>query len=168
MTLAYPHIGGDIGPLGRGSLGNAGGRLAGAMQQVGALARRCLAALVSGPSLARRAAARSAVAAEVRRDLPGADRAIRLASAPMTPADQWTRAVRPLDASAANARAMRELHAAAGKQLCSVDYALDQLIDDLSSIMTVPRAASATVHALRPMGPAEFAAVPPLGAAIAA
>lgn len=156
MTLAYPNTAIDVGAA------HGGGRLDAMIGLAGRLWQRARAA--AGAILVARPAARVAV----RADLPGGDRAIAHASAPMTTAEQWARAIAPLEAATASARAMRDLHSAATKQLNSVDYALEQLIDDLSDILTVPRAPSATVHTLRAVGPAEFASAPQPGAALAA
>lgn len=100
----------------------------------------------------------------VRADLPAGASNIRLADRPMDDTEQWRRTVRSLEAATASARSMRELHTAASRQLDSVDYALDQLFDDLSAIMTVPRAPRASLHELRPLGPVAFSAAPQLHA----
>lgn len=104
--------------------------------------------------------ARIATARPVPADLPGGSAAIRMAATPMTLVEQWQRAVRPLEAATQHAHAMRELHAAAERQLQSVDYALEQLVDDLSDIVTLPRQRLATVHALKPIGTVQFSDAP--------
>lgn len=80
-------------------------------------------------------------------------RSIALPASAMTLQQQWTRAVRPLEAATETARTVTSLHESAGRQLDSVDYALQQLLDDLSAVMPVQRAPRASIHHLQ-AGPA--------------
>ena len=105
-----------------------------------------LAALFRARSKAGRVVPAAAIALALDPALASAARSILQPAVPMSNDDHWRRSVRSLQAADASARAMRELHQAAGRQLDSVDYALQQLLDDLSAVMSVPRAPLASVH----------------------
>jgi hypothetical protein len=77
-------------------------------------------------------------------------RALPRAAHRLTLDDQWSRLIdlisRPIERTSAG----HNLHVAAGNQIDAAAYALNAILDDLSSVMPLPAHRPANLHHLRP------------------
>ncbi len=142
------------------------GRSVGA--SVGAIVSRLASRLLAPRAVGNALRAVASPGPVIAPDAIAARRTIATPAAPMDGREQWRRATASLTAASALARSADRLHADAGRQLDSVEYALQQLIDDLSAIMPVPRPPRADVHTLRPHSAGWPAATPRHGSSLAA